>query len=412
MHNTEILYINIKLHDFQKEFLATEKPNVLLAGGSGIGKTFVSALKVIKYAVENPGCEILVASATWDSTVKIMVPALMEFLNKLPADFYVWRKMLKRIDMHNGSVIHLKNLQDPGSLKGYNIDLVWVDEGTEVEKPEEVFEQLDNRLRSDRPFQKQMIITTNPDLRTHFLYRKFYLEYNEKTDWRLTLPAYAGKHLPQEFIERLERMSSSKRKQLLEGEWGVLEGKAVEFDPDLHISEFDEFDFTYYLAYDYGFMPDPGVWLLIGMHKNNIYVIDELEFYETTAQNQKDRIIEMVNGRQIAGFTGDISAGSSEYRELIENLYHIRFSTPSKRRYFGWRKIIEIFEDKTPRILVDPRCKKFIRSIDSLIWKTNERDLESDYDHFADAFRYFAMCFVDTKKQSKMTFFTKKIKNL
>jgi hypothetical protein len=401
-----IVNLDIPLHDFQRDFMLCTTPDQLFAGGSGIGKTYAASLKIVKYMLEHPKSEAMCAAAIWASTQNIVVKNILEWLERIPNTVYNHQKGNNLIQFNNGSIIHFMNLQNPGSLKSYNIDIIWVEEGIEVADPEAIFEQLQNRLRTKFDYPKQLIITTNPGLKSHYLYKKFYVNNTEK-QWAITLPATAGKHHPQSYFDRLAELSPDRREMLYEGNWGSVQGAAIHLTKD-HVCEFEEEgEWRYYLTFDYGYAPDPGCWLLMGEHERTVYVIDELEFYQTPAVKQLPRLTEMINGRPVYYFTGEVASGSGEYRSLIKDNFKSYFIAPVKDRYYGWRTLVDTIEtrldDDRVCIKIHPRCKRTIESLESLLWMPNKMDIMSinGDDHFADALRYFLTSKLYEKKYVK-----------
>lgn len=388
--------ITFPLHQFQLDFLNTTRPEQLLAGGSGIGKSYVAALKLIRYALSRPGSEAMVGAATWENTIKLMVPALLLFLKQIDESLWKYEIGYNRIVFANGSIIHIKNLQEPGRLKGFNLDLVWIDEGTEVRELAEIYEQLQNRLRSAHPdYPKQLIVTTNPGLKSGFLYKRFYEAYEPERMWRKSLPAYAGRHLPQEFLERLERLSSHRRKLLLAGEWGSQEGQAFELDYGVHIRD-DEppQSARYFVTYDYGFDPDPLVFLLCAIWGGRVYVQRELELKRVLIGEPLRPYLEsLVEGVKVEGFTGETFPPALDWLKRGMGWRHY---LTSKDRYKGWLRLQDYvqrrYEDTgTAGIIIHPRCKRLIESVESLVWSDGKRDVAPGDDHHADALRYLVM---------------------
>lgn len=387
-------------HRFQIDFLRTQKPYQLFAGGSGVGKTTAAAMKLLIYAFEHPRCECLVGASTWETTKKIAVVALLKILDEIGTQNYYYEVGKNVIRLANGSIIHVKNLADSGKLKGFNLDFIWIDEGTEVKNPEHTFEQLNNRLRSDfTEYPKQLVITTNPGLRTHYLYKFFYEQFSEETKWRVSIPAYESKHLTKEYLDRLRSLSAHGRKLLYDAEWGDNEGQVYNLVDDDHIRAVEErYGMKYYLSFDYGYDPDPMVFLLVGLWKGRVSILDEMHFTRTLLNSTlRQKLRSFVGSRVIAGFTGDLSFPAMIY--WVKREFNFRFIHTSKRRYEGWIRIADFlekkFEDNGERLLtINRKCTETVKSLQSMIFLPSGMDAESatGWDHHADAVRYFVKC--------------------
>lgn len=399
----------IDIYPFQYDFLMDQTPTYLLSGGSGIGKTYIAGLKTVKYMLEHPGCLGLIGSSTWDNTIKIMVSCIEEWLDAFPYKVGEWLAGHNTIRFINGSKIFVKNLQKAGRLKGPNIDFIWVDEGTEIHECQSIIEQLENRLRSKHSkYPKQLVITTNPDLMTHYLYQRFWLNkmthisgeevfYPPEENLGVSLSAYeGGGHLNEDFYRRLKTLSPHRRKMLLEGIWGTLEGQAFFLEKGLHIQEFQpDRSWKFFLAYDYGFNPDPMVYLLVGLWQNRFYIIDEINFLNVlVGPAQVTLLKKFTKGYPISGFTGDPTHPGTV--KFLKKDMKYKFYPTNNERYDGWIKLCDYFDQfyedtRTTGITIHPRCRKTIESVTSLEWDENKRDIQPGNDHHADALRYLTM---------------------
>jgi hypothetical protein len=195
--------------------------------------------------------------------------------------------------------------------------------------------------------------------------------------------------LPAEYLKDLESLPPKKRESLLLGEWGVLEGQA--FDPTIEEPPDCE---KYYITFDYGFSPSPTVYLLIGVSQGRHYVVNEITLYSTPINQHKRYLDSWYERYPIRGFTGETATGAAEVREFIRETYGTRHLVTSKRRTRGWSRLADWLDLK--KLIIAPGCVETIKSLTSLVWidaptHLGGADVEGEYDHHADAARYWVM---------------------
>lgn len=378
------------LHPFQRDFLARTEPYQLFSGGAGIGKSEVGVIKLLTYACEHAGSRSLYASSTWDTTKNIFLPILERRLEALPQWMWEHHKGKKRIDLWNGSIIYYRNLANPSSLRSLEVGLVLLEEGTKIPNIETVFAECERALRA-KSGPAQFIFITNPDLKSHFLYRFFY-DQPSPDKWAVSLGARIGAaHQPPEYMKRLEALPASFRESLLEGRWGVKEGAAF---PDLQVrrlSAAEQQSLRWCITFDYGFSPDPMVYLLCGIGKGRLYVKRELVLYSTPTYRHPDHLRPWFDEHSITAYTGETATGAGETNVMMKENFHIMHRRTNKDRPWGWRKLSDLA--LSGALVISPECPETLRSLGSQVWiqGTKNVDCEGTYDDPADALRYLPM---------------------
>lgn len=391
------------LYPWQLQFLNAKARYVLLSGGRGAGKTKAAILKDVVYACRHPGAVMVLATPVYRQSRNALVDPLIEALAKFPKRFYTVHDGKTRFQFRNGSIIHIYNLKDPGRLKGLNADYARVDEFTELRASDqaEVWTELQAILRSDRPFPKQLVITTNPSGQGTHLYQEFWTNYDPLKHWRYTVTSYDNPMLPMEYLRDLEAMPDILRRRYLLGEWTTSEGQVFAIEDRRHVVDTDPPGAArYFLAFDWGFV-DPFVCLICAVVDGSIHVVDELVKTRHTDEMLWSMVqskLEKLGGPKLAGFTAD-SADPDRVFWWGKRL-KLPYYQPSKDRLPGWLTLLRLIEDRTtdrPRITFHSRCSYTVRSMRSLEWTTqgkwNHRieDVAPGEDHAADALRYVVM---------------------
>ena len=221
---------------------------ILYSGAFRAGKTLLLANIAIRTCLENPGCVGFLGSLTYpqlrdvvftvfkqeaqlyqkaldDAGIPItIIPKLISTAGNMRAEFY------------NGSVVHFKSCDDEMKIRGMTLDFFGLDEPIDID--ETVFTQLVGRISGNvlkKPFG---ILTTNPGSENHWIYRRFFVESNDKyrmikttTYDNMLLPDYDN------YIKSLqENFDDDWIKRFLDGDWGAFAGQIYKnFNPDKHI---------------------------------------------------------------------------------------------------------------------------------------------------------------------------------
>jgi phage terminase large subunit len=200
----------------------------------------------------------------------------------------------------NGSKIHLFGLDDPERLKSAELDLVYVQECSELEQGE--WELLTTRATGrggTMPYQ-QVIADLNPREPNWWLYER---EAAGKTVFLHATHA-DNPSLSAERLAPLEALTGYMRDRLLLGLRVAAEGMYfTEFDPRLHVVEaFDPpADWTRWISVDYGFAhPFVALWFARERPGGRIYVYREVSAAGLRDEQQAALIIERSAGERIA----------------------------------------------------------------------------------------------------------------
>lgn len=151
----------------QEAFHMDKHQNKGYFGGFGSAKTYTGGMETIAYALQVPNGAALVGAATWgqvsDTCLKFLVENIpRDLVAKSNQDKVNWY-----IELINGFRISAKALDKEGKIRSANLNLIWVEEGSEVSYTVIVY--IKARLRNKTAWIKgrnrlKMIVTSNPDV--------------------------------------------------------------------------------------------------------------------------------------------------------------------------------------------------------------------------------------------------------
>lgn len=153
--------------EHQKAFHRDKHQHKLYAGGFGSAKTYTGGMEFIAYALQVPNGAGLVGAATWgqvsDTCLKFITDNLpVALVAKSNQDKVNWF-----IDLINGFRISAKAFDKEGKIRSANLNIIWVEEASEVQF--NVITFIKARLRNKTAWTKgrnrlKMILTSNPDV--------------------------------------------------------------------------------------------------------------------------------------------------------------------------------------------------------------------------------------------------------
>lgn len=197
---------------------------LVLKGGGGSGKSIFAGRKVLERVTSEKGHRWLVCR----KVARTLRESCFEQLRGQIADFYPAagarvNKSDMTITFRNGSKIIFAGLDDVEKLKSiYDITGIWIEEASELEEGD--FNQLDIRLRGERKYYKQIIISFNPISITHWLKKRFF----DREDARVVTSRTTYKDnrfLPEEdrlTLEAFRETDPYYYQVYCLGQWGVL----------------------------------------------------------------------------------------------------------------------------------------------------------------------------------------------
>jgi hypothetical protein len=250
----------------------------------------------------------------------------------------------------------------------------------------------------------------NPDLKTRWLYTNF-ISNPPKDSYIKMLTFKDGYNADNKERESKILMGTERDIEMFYwGKWGILEGQAFKLAPGVHIKPVNTDDLEkFYITFDYGFSPDPMVYLLASYQNGVIFIIDEFVWLEMPADEHETHLEAWYKKYNIVGYTGETATGSGEIRNIL-NRQKLRYHATTKTRTKGWTSLANRIHMKT--LVIDPRCKRTIESLESMTWKPSTKgvDCEGDFEDPADALRYFDQSPIVQRKEDRKIRITTPIK--
>jgi len=237
----------IELRGASRQLLSCRRPEVLLAGPAGTGKTVGGLTKLHLAAMKYPGSTHLLVRKTLAS----LGASTLEIWRKHVAapslaigeiDFYGGSREepAQYRYLRNGSKIVVGGLDKPSKIMSSAYDLIVVDEATETLVGD--WEALLSRGRGGNMPYSQLIGMCNPDAEHHYLYQRHLsggLELlHSKHEHN---PAYFGPEgllteAGAAYIARLDALTGVRLQRLRYGRWVAAEGVIYEaWDPAVHL---------------------------------------------------------------------------------------------------------------------------------------------------------------------------------
>lgn len=404
---------------------ATE-PYVAYVGGVGSGKTFCGSQEMLRRAVSEPRY-ILIGAPTYpllrDTTRK-------EFLDLCPEQLILkLNKTDNELQLRaNGGIttVVFRTLENPMSLKNYNLSDFWMDEGSEA--PEDSFLMLQSRLRRKGVSSYRGLITTNPEGR-NWVWKRF-------VDTPPRNPAlqqqYRFVHAPTKENERnlpsgyLERLTASYPpfwvKRYLDADFNVFEGQIyTNYSEYVHVIE--PFDippgWDRYLGVDHGMRnPTAAEWGAVD-HDGNLFIYDE--YYSPGLVSEHAQAILAKCGSGIDDIQKVLDPNSINLKDPIKGKsiqeeyadHGVHFMPGNDKVIAGINRVSELLkidparahprtgQPGAPRIFIFKNCRHLVEQLPLYKWEKvsfaqadvkdpHERPVKKD-DHALDALRYLVM---------------------
>ncbi|MBS7531837.1 PBSX family phage terminase large subunit [Hazenella sp. IB182353] len=301
--------IDVTVNQVYMPYLQDDTRTQLFFGGSSSGKSFFLAQRTVldvlsgnrNYLIVRNVLNTVKKSVFNEITKAIGAMNLSAFFNVNKSNMIITCKL-------NNKQIIFAGLDDPEKIKSITpidgvVTDVWVEEATETKY--QAVKQLGKRLRGRSKAKKRLILSFNPILQSHWIYKEYFGGSDDaKTAYRddkLSILKTTYKNndfLEPDDIAELENETDSYYKEVYTyGNWGVL-GNVIFKNWEIQdLSDmrktFDRFN----NGLDFGYGDDPAA--LIHMHYDRkhktLYILDELYEKEMTNDmlaNDVKRIIE------------------------------------------------------------------------------------------------------------------------
>lgn len=289
-----------------------KSPILLLTGGAGGGKSRVSAEKMHGYLLKYPGSTGLMLRKAREFAGKSIVPFIQHTV--IGND--------KRVKMHksetafyyqNGSMLYWGGMRDDMQREGLrsigpdgSLDIVWMEEATQFSEND--FNEVLGRMRGKAAPWRQVILSTNPDSPTHWIYKRLIQQHQAKVYYS---GADDNPHNPSSYRNFLDMLTGILRSRLVDRLWVQAEGAVYEtFDVSIH--EIDPFEipasWRRIRAIDFGYAnPFVCQWWAVD-NDGRMYLYRELYGTRRIVQDWAADIIRLSEGEEIEVTVADHDA--------------------------------------------------------------------------------------------------------
>ena len=402
--------------DWQVQPFRDKSATLLLTGAAGGGKSRLAAEKVNAYCWKYPGSTWLIMRKAREWASKSIVPFMWQTVmgrdarikyNKSEGVFYY----------PNGSVIYSGGMMDDKQRESVRsiggdggLDGAWFEEANAFTRHD--YEEIIGRVRHTAANWQQIILTTNPDAPTHWIYKDLIqgggasVYYSGAKDNPNNSPAY---------IENLKKLTGVMKDRLVDGKWVQAEGAIYdEYDPAIHLIDRDQCpEFVRrYRVIDFGFS-NPFVCQWWGEDADGrLYRYREIYITKRLVEDLTKWIIQLSEGET---FDANIADHDAEDRATMEK--HGIYTIPAKKDVStgiqAVKQRLKVQQDGKPRLYfvrgalveADPLLeaeKKPVCTEDELTgyaWKKysdgkpNKEEPVKLNDHGCDATRYLVKYF-------------------
>lgn len=151
----------LKFHPFpyQEPFLRDQSPLIAACCGRQVGKTTLSAIKALHYALSNHAIRVLIVSAGLRQSMILFDKIFQLVTNSIPAKLLLTYSSRTKLQFANGSeIIALPCGNDGTTLRGYTADMVILDEANFI--PRIIIESVIRPTTITRPNARMIMIST------------------------------------------------------------------------------------------------------------------------------------------------------------------------------------------------------------------------------------------------------------
>lgn len=387
---------NIYINDSYLPYLNADQYTQIFFGGSSSGKSYFLAQRTV---IDNcNGYNYLICRNVANTLRKSVFNEICKSISNMQLGmFYRINKSELTITCTlNGKQILFAGLDDVEKLKSITpangvLERVWIEEATEIKR--EAYLQLKKRLRGRTDKNKGIILSFNPVLKSHWIYKEFFGKWDESKnlyqDDRLLILKTTYKDnrfLTPDDIYELEHEEDKYFYNVYTlGNWGIL-GNLIfkNWSTEDLSSKITGFD-NIYNGLDFGFSnPNAIIRVHVAEKEKTIYVFDESykrgQTYDQLIADIKKRV-----GNQIVTCDNEDSRAIFVLRSAGINAVPAKKGADSVLNGITWLNGY--------KIVIDIRCQNFINEIQQYHWQTDkegnviERPVK-ERDHLLDALRY------------------------
>jgi len=418
----------IKLHKGQME-VATDKHRFkVICAGRRWGKSVLSRLIILKWAVEKQGVYFIVSPTYkqakmihWRDMVKEVPSAWIKKKNEVELS----------ITLQNGSIIELKGAENPDALRGVKLRGLVIDEIASIRNWEWLWSEVLRPTLTD--YAAPAIFISTPKGFNHFyeLYNVGQEDDSIYRSWRFT--SYDNPYIPSDEIDQSKKeLTEDTFAQEYMADFRKYTGLVYKgFNREIHV--LPHFDipqsWRVYRCFDFG-STNPTVCLWVAVdNDDNWFVVDEYYRSGETLDTHSGVVNANALSKRVASSYGDPSGAQWIQEFQQRGIYITKANKEQGTSNDNWVRLginkvgerlkrtpghlvnmvqrpgigtdVHDMEKGEPKLFVFARCKEAIREFETYRWKeksvTQAQDLnepdqpEKANDHAMDALRYFAV---------------------
>ena len=348
--------------------------NQIFFGGSSSGKSVFLAQRAVLDVVDGRNYLIVrntantLRSSTFNE-IKKVIGSLF-----LSAAFDINKSEMTITCKSNRSQILFKGLDDAEKIKSVTPETgvvtdIWVEEATECR--EDDIKQLEKRLRGRSKHAKRLVLSFNPILKTHWIFKKYFSGfYDEDTlkqspDLLILKTTYKDNvFLEADDVAALENEKDEYWYNVYTlGNWGVL-GDVIFTNWTVEdLSGVTHFD-NIRNGLDFGFGPDPAAYTRIHYDamRKRVYILDERNGHELTNPDLANLLKPIIKRERIVCDSAEPKS-VKELQLLGINAVGAEKGPDSIHHGIQWLKQQEI--------IIDRRCQETINEFQTYQWKKN-----------------------------------------
>lgn len=378
-----------------KDFWNFKGRYLVCKGSRASKKSKTTALRCIYNIMKYPQANLLVVRKTYRTLKDSCFAELKWAIHRLKVDDWwsIKESPLELTYKPTGQKIYFRGLDDPLKVTSITVDVGylcwgWLEEAYEILN-EEDFDTLDESIRGEIPdgLFKQWVITFNPWNDQHWLKRRFF-DVQSPDILAKTTNYLCNEWLDERDSQMFEEMKKNRPERYKVaglGDWGITKGAIFSNWKTADLTDMIPNFANVYNGLDFG-TSDPNALVRFDFEpgQKKIYVFQEFYqggiSFERLANEVKSRIGDEYVTCDCAGKQWII-----ELCRLGVKAIPSRKGSGSKQYGIQWLQGYDI--------IVDYRCKNFIKEISSYRWSTdkfgNPTDIPIDgNDHLLDALRY------------------------
>ena len=389
--------LNVKMNRVYIPYFDKKQFIQIFFGGSSSGKSYFICQKIVLDNLKGVNWLVCrnVARTIRNSTFNEIVKAIQNM--RLSRLYAINKTDMAITNLKNGKQILFVGLEDAEKLKSITpqngiIERIFIEEATEIKR--DAYKQLTKRLRGKSKFSKCIIFAFNPILKSHWIYKEFFKEWddNQMSFENENLSILKTTYINNDFLTEQDRYLLENEKDpywrsvYVKGNWGVL-GNLIFTNWHVEnlrdsIPNFDKI----HCGIDFGYSQDPNALVKLHLDKKHkkIYVFDE--YYKAGMQDSELlRVCREFFGNQI------IFADSAEPKTIdFLNSNGVRTFPAMKgadsiNRGIRWLQGYEI--------ILDVKCQNLKNELEQYHWQETKDGIPIDKpvdkeNHLIDSMRY------------------------